>query len=279
MELKTTLLQIKRDLNEKKIGAAQFKLKELIALVEHDKWLDDTEIRESAALSAFTSRPYNEITQSFSDAITNALTHAEQWTSPFPVRVMSQVLPPDLYQFVDNSFPMQRFLKPRKDKHFMRAGQFQRYETVINDAALAGAGHTVRKIWLGIAEAFQTAQVRHAMSEAIDLAIPASCRVDVRVMVDRCGFKMAPHTDGGNGGLLTFMMYLPPNGELSEHGTEFFRKDGDQFETVKKREMKPNTAHVFRITGDSWHGLMSPIPRLAEQRRSLVVRYMAPNAA
>ena len=89
---------------------------------------------------------------------------------------------------------------------------------------------------------------------------------------------MGPHTDGGNGALLTLMLYLPRSEVWNAYGTEFFRKEGAKFEVVRKRRFAPNCAHAFAVNDDSWHGLSKPIPRWAESRRSFVVRYFQVNA-
>lgn len=274
IELKNFLSKIDRDIEKMDLISARRKIAHLQTLVETDKWLDDDKIKKSADLISFTKKNYQEIAWEFQKELIKSIENSIRWEDPFLVRVTNQALPPRLYSHLTENFPMQKFLQPRKDAHFMRDNQFQRYESVLTDIALKGAGHTTRKLWLGLRKAFEGKRLQEAICNAVGIKRPHTCQLDICVMVDRCGFNMKPHTDGGNGAVLTYMMYFPPDGTMQEHGTEFFLKQGNDFKMIRKRSLDANSAHAFAITQNSWHGLVTPIPEHAERRRSLVVRLL-----
>lgn len=116
-------------------------------------------------------------------------------------------------------------------------------------------------------------QIARAFSAATGCRIPPDAILSVRLMVDRTGFAMQPHTDGGNGALVTFQTYFPAPGLPSDMGTEFFEKRGEAFELRLKRPYLPNHGHVFAVSDDSWHGVRTATPDTLEGRGSLVVRY------
>jgi hypothetical protein len=188
---------------------------------------------------------------------------------------MDAVFPPRIYRFLETNFPARIFFKPRKDAAFLDEFSFTRYELKLDDRSLVGAGHTVRKLWLGVSRCFHRGDVQAAVFQALKIPLPAILNCDIRLMNDRAGFSMAPHTDGGNGALLTFQVYFPMGTALEDHGTEFFARDGTNFRLTHRQKNTPNGGHLFAVSEQSWHGVARPIPKHAENRRSLVVRYMS----
>lgn len=273
VEFRNALLQVRQDIEDGRLDAAVERLDRLRGLVARDRWIDDTVLQKSHALIRFTSMPYDQIARAFSAALIHALRHSTALTQPFAMRTMDRVFPPRQFEFLSGNMPPQKFMEPRRDAHFFRNGAFQRYEMVLADQKLAGAGHTLRKLWLGLERALRLPATLRAFSAATGCRIPPDAILSVRLMVDRTGFAMQPHTDGGNGALVTFQTYFPAPGLPSDMGTEFFEKRGEAFELRLKRPYLPNHGHVFAVSDDSWHGVRTATPDTLEGRGSLVVRY------
>lgn len=273
IEFRNALLQVRHDIENGRTETAIERIERLRQLVARDRWVDDTVLEKSHALIRFTSRPYDEIARAFSAALIHALRHSTALGEPFPMRTIDRVFPPRQFEFLSGNMPPQKFMEPRRDAHFFRNGAFQRYEMVVTDQKLVGAGHTVRKLWLGLERALRLPATRRAFSAATGCRIPRDAILSVRLMVDRSGFAMQPHTDGGNGALITFQAYFPAPGLSSDMGTEFYSRQGEEFELRLKRPYLANHGHVFAVAEDSWHGVRTATPDTLEGRGSLVVRY------
>lgn len=110
--------------------------------------------------------------------------------------------------------------------------------------------------------------------------------VNVRLVRDEPAYSLSPHTDVP-GKFLSFLFYLPENGELSEFGTSIFRphasgltSDGkawlsfDDFDPVWTAPFAPNSCFAFARTDRSFHGVL-PHPEATKQRNALLLNVYA----
>lgn len=105
--------------------------------------------------------------------------------------------------------------------------------------------------------------------------IEATCGIDlaqgrlrIEYTQDRDGFWLEPHRDISVK-LFTMLIYLSPEPELADAGTDVFDQ---HLNHVKTAPFEPNHGLIFIPGADTWHGFLKrPIRGV---RRSLIVNYV-----
>ena len=166
-------------------------------------------------------------------------------------------------------------MRPLASPDYLRNGRFQRYQMAISPKAFEAAHRRVGKAWVALAAALRDPAVVTRLCARLGLDMPRDWTTHARLQLDRAGARIRPHTDGENGGLLTFQLYFPLNRENYETGTRFFEKTPKGFVPARNMPFRSNFAYAFRIGTESWHGADAPLGRLSEGRLSLVMRLRA----
>ncbi|XHX59844.1 hypothetical protein ACFIO0_15380 [Pseudosulfitobacter sp. SM2401] len=278
LELKTELQSALAKLKTADTDGAQSVLVGLLDAVDRrsDEWIHrrwNKEIEDQAGALDLLQLSADDFYAHLLKFMLDALNRAHVEHTPYAHFVIDPVFDAQTYICLLLSSPHITHLKPIPSPEYFQNGRYQRYQTTISPNAFDTAHRRVGFVWLTMDRVMQSPQIIALLFSKLGMTPPDKCKAHTRIQLDRAGTRIRPHLDGENGGLVTFQMYFPLDKSNFDTGTELFEKHGDQFETVKKMNYKPNLAYAFQIGNDSWHGANEPMPQLSEGRLSFLTRY------
>jgi hypothetical protein len=120
-----------------------------------------------------------------------------------------------------------------------------------------------------VAETFQRADVVGRLAAVTGAALDGTS-LRIEYTLDTEGFWLEPHTDIA-AKRFTMLIYLSPEPELTNAGTDIFDRD---LRHAGAAPFGENKGLIFIPAGDTWHGFIRrPIRGV---RRSLIVNYVVP---
>ncbi len=207
--------------------------------------------------------------------VEQAIAAADLFTDPFPHCLVSDWLPPALYDTLLRAIPGSVFFADRPShKQQIQvppaiAPEFSRqvWEFVARDVVTRAAGPAIWRKFESHLDTYIRSLIPGAPDWRPHVAMHAS---DGRVMLRRPGYVIEPHRDPG-WGFLTCLVYLARPGDNKEWGTQLYRVreddkapdetayyvPGERCELVKSIPFRRNTMLVF-LNGSGAHGASIP---------------------
>ena len=93
--------------------------------------------------------------------------------------------------------------------------------------------------------------------------------VRLEIIGDKKGFWLKPHKDIPEK-LMTMMIWVNPNNEHENLGTDLYN---EKFELVKTVKYHHNTGYFFSSGNDTWHGL--EMKEINKERRCIQINYVS----
>ena len=209
---------------------------------------------------------------------------------PFPHCIIDDIFPKDFHQSLLDHWPASDLLRSQADTGRVTSGAYkERMVLEFVPEQLARLDDAQRDFWRQVLHMLLDLRLNRTILDKFhdDIAarfspqgIPTEAAGDARLISDRIGYAIGPHTDAPSR-LVSLLFYLPTDSRLKHRGTSFYRPivanfrsdDGRHypfhlFQRVHTVDFVPNRLLVFPKTDRSFHGV-ERIEDLGTDRRLL----------
>lgn len=210
------------------------------------------------------------------DKVLNQIIPSDLYTDPFKHITFGQIFPSDFYEALIKALPETKYYENLLHPDAMLPdGTSARYRFLLTQENVASLPEP-NPILQEVVETFRCPILHEALRKKLRVN-RRECIPEVMLYRDLTGYAISPHTDGKK--IITMQLYLPPDDKLVEYGTEFYVKNGEAFDTVKKMPFLPNSGYAFAVETDtepkSWHGV-SQLRKEAIVRDTMLLIYYRP---
>lgn len=218
------------------------------------------------------------------------ITAAPVEPDPFPHCIIDDIFPKDFHQSLLDHWPASGQLHSQADTGRVTSGAYkERMVLEFVPEQLARLDDAQGDFWRQVMHMLLDPRLNRSILDKFhdDIAarfsgqgIPTEAAGDARLISDRIGYAIGPHTDAPSR-LVTLLFYLPPDDRLNHRGTSFyspnvptFRSDDGRhypfhlFQRVRTVDFIPNRLLMFPKTDRSFHGV-ERIEELGTNRRLL----------
>jgi hypothetical protein len=137
-------------------------------------------------------------------------------------------------------------------------------------------------VWSTIRDALSSVALETVMREKFRAALEGRFGAGVHftlqpvleLMRDSPGYEIGIHTDIPFK-VMTLQFYLPADESLSDLGTTYYEKRGEEFIKTGRNKFLPNTGHAFVVNDHSWHSATElDIPRDVKRNSLMLLYYL-----
>jgi len=219
------------------------------------------------------------------------ITDAPTERDPFPHCIIDNIFPDEFYHSLLEHWPAANLFGSQATTGRVTSGAYK--ERMVFEFApeqLARLDDARREFWRQVLHMLLDFRLNRSILDKFhdDIAsrffpqeIPTEAIGDSRLISDRIGYAIGPHTDAPSR-LVSLLFYLPTDSRLKHHGTSIYRPivanfrsdDGRHhpfhlFHRIRTVDFVPNRLLMFPKTDTSFHGV-ERIEELGPDRRLLL---------